>query len=198
MKCEIIVAIIACALSGSFASKVDKAHAEVMSYVADNMGGVRMMRSNRVHLECYNGFLPMINSIAQKAKDDSNICVQDADSKKDQALSGLDRTDIAAEVKKITESLADCSNQKGLEYFVCLEFNAEVNRQLLETIKNKAQKVISDNKALVGTIEGDELTCIMNAVDNAKNKSDSAFGKLKSCISGESTLENDEEEENSA
>ncbi|XP_055837563.1 uncharacterized protein LOC129905960 [Episyrphus balteatus] len=199
MNCIIILSIIACALNASLASgshhKAEKAHSAVMSHVAEKMGSVRMMRSNRVHLECYNGFLPLINSLALKAKENSNLCVKDADNKKDIVSANLNSTEVAAAVKQITDSLEDCSNQKGLEYFVCLSNNADKNLQLLEIIKTKSQQMLQQNTVEVGQIDSDEHSCIMDAVDKAKNESDLAFGKLKSCINGEATFDEVEQDD---
>ncbi|XP_055920281.1 protein TsetseEP-like [Eupeodes corollae] len=193
MKCSIVLATIACVLSVTSASlnhhKVEKAHSDVMSYVAENMGAVPMMRSNRDHLDCYNGFIPMINMLAQKAKDESNACVANAMHEKDAQANTIDRSQVEAEVKKITDSLHDCSVLDGLDYFVCLQDNAEANRQIMETIKNMSKKIIEDNATAVTRIHDNEDSCIMNAVDNAKNKSDAAFVQLKSCIRGEATFE---------
>ncbi|XP_055837566.1 uncharacterized protein LOC129905963 [Episyrphus balteatus] len=193
MKCIIVLATIFCLLNASLASsshqKGEKAHSAVISHVAEKLESVGMMKSNRAHLECYNGFLPLINSLALKAKENSNICVKDGDKEKDKAIAQLNRTDIAAEIKKITDSLENCSNQKGLEYFVCLKNNAETNRQLMEFIKHKSKLVISENAALVHLIESEEHSCVIEAVNKAKRESDQAFGELKSCIKGKTKFE---------
>ena len=90
---------------------------------------VRMRRGggggSSLHLDCYNGFIPLINSLASNAKKVSELCVDDANKEKDQELSALvsERQQIEYDVVKITKSLDECGYEKGLNYFKCLANN---------------------------------------------------------------------------
>ncbi|XP_055837562.1 uncharacterized protein LOC129905959 [Episyrphus balteatus] len=187
MKCSIILAIFACVLSATFASshhKVEKAHSEVMSYAQMGMRNVRMMRGNTMHLECFNGFLPLINSLATKAKDVSNACVYKSNYEKDQELLNLQnsRAQVAAEVEKISKSLSDCTKLGGLQYFICLQDNAETNRKLMQLISDQSRDLMSKYADKSDEIDNSELSCIMKAVATAKAETDQAYVDLKECI----------------
>ncbi|XP_055921106.1 uncharacterized protein LOC129952520 [Eupeodes corollae] len=189
MKSKIFLSVIACVLISDtlafkYHQKADNAHSDLMYYVQQNMDTVPMMRGLTYHLECYNGFLPLINSLATKARDVSNGCVITANFERDQELAELknSRLIVAAEVDKITKSLIDCSDMAGLDYFLCLENNAETNRKLMETIKESSKGLLSKYNAMSKQIDHKEQSCIMRAVDIGKAETNQAFVDLKSCI----------------
>ncbi|XP_055920951.1 protein TsetseEP-like [Eupeodes corollae] len=194
----IIFFITTCFLSTSLASirnqKVNRVHTEVMSYVQEKMGNNSFIRARgySAHLECYNGFIPLINYLAANAKEASYYCVSDAEKQKDQDLAALlmERRKIEQEaVDKITKSLTDCSEREGLYYFECLAENADLNMQLMEFIRDKSRELISKYQQKFAEINANEEDCLMNTIEMAKIASDNAFDDLKSCLNGGPAIE---------
>ncbi|XP_055837565.1 uncharacterized protein LOC129905962 [Episyrphus balteatus] len=194
MNYNFVIILFTCVLGVTLASKkhkVDKVHSEVMSYVHQQMGdSVRMRRGggggSSLHLDCYNGFIPLINSLASNAKNVSELCVDDANKEKDQELSTLisERQQIENDVARITKSLDECGYEKGLNYFKCLADNTEQNRKLMANIRDKSSELISKFGDKMAAIDENESSCLMDAVDMAKIATDNAFGDLKSCLNG--------------
>ncbi|XP_055919915.1 protein TsetseEP-like [Eupeodes corollae] len=169
--------------SGSKKNKIDKVNSEIFSYVYQKIGSIRLMRGGNV--ECYNEFIPLINNLATKARDNSKICVNNASEEKDKELIATNsrRAEVEIEVAKITKYYADCSvHNVGLDYFNCLSGNADYSIRNMENTTAKVREILRDYYEHIDEIEQAEKNCLNGSVEKAKSDTDKAFDDLKICL----------------
>ncbi|XP_055844192.1 uncharacterized protein LOC129910724 [Episyrphus balteatus] len=157
-----------------------------LSVVYGNKDDSRMRHNNPIHLDCFDVFIPLINRMANEAKDTSEACVATAEGQKDNEIVAINRTrsDLFSEVKRIKDTLTSCSTQNDhFGYFECLKGIVEIDRKVVGDITSKSSKYSNKLKE----IDEQQIKCFRNSVSKIKEKSSNAIHSLQYCLtSGES------------